>query len=429
MLKHLQHRPRIVSVPLVACQPALIRGGRGDRGGRGGRVPLVAGQPALIRGGRGDRVPLVACQPVSRISRIERPRRFVRTASSRARLAWNQVRTASSSARGGRLVLLIALALAFLLLTGCTPYRLVIDVTSPTERLVETTVHSDAKGWGSDRIALIDLAGVIADRDTSTLLAAGGNPVGSLFERLRKAEHDDRVKAIVLRVNSPGGTVAASETIYLELRRFRERSGKPIVVQMGEVAASGGYYISLAGDKLIAQPTTVTGSIGVLIQLVNLSRTMRLLGVNAEAVVSGPNKTMGSPLEPEDPQHRELFQGIVDEFYASFRSLVAERRGLSEDVLDEMADGRIMTGAQAQRVGLVDETGTLLDAFAAAKDLAGIDHAKLVKYHRPSQRVASAYDAVSSAPAETEVNVLQVKLDNLLGGTSGFYYLWAPGIE
>ncbi len=366
---------------------------------------------------------------MSPLSRIERPRRFVKTASSRARLAWNQVETASSSARGGRLVLLIALALAFLLLTGCTPYRLVIDVTSPTERLVETTVHSDAKGWGSHKIALIDLSGVIADRDTSTLLAAGGNPVSSLFERLRKAEHDDRVKAIVLRVNSPGGTVAASETIYLELRRFRERSGKPIVVQMGELAASGGYYISLAGDKLIAQPTTVTGSIGVLIQLVNVSGTMRLLGVHAEAVVSGPNKTMGSPFEPEEEQHRELFQGIVDEFYTSFRGLVAERRGLSEEVLNEMADGRIMTGAQAQRVGLVDETGTLLDAFAAAKKLAGIDRAKLVKYHRPSQRVASAYDATSSAPAETEVNVLQVKLDSLLGGTSGFYYLWAPGLE
>ncbi|MFG0252936.1 MAG: S49 family peptidase, partial [Phycisphaerales bacterium JB038] len=193
--------------------------------------------------------------------------------------------------------LTLALAATLLLLGGCTPYRLVIDITSPTERLVETTVHSDADGWGASKIALIDLTGVIADRDTSTLLAAGGNPVSSLLERLRRAEADHRVKAVVLRVNSPGGTVAASETIYLELRRFRERTGKPIVVQMGEVAASGGYYIALAGDRLIAQPSTITGSIGVLIQLVTVSGTMRLLGVNAEAVVSGPNKTMGSPFE------------------------------------------------------------------------------------------------------------------------------------
>lgn len=322
---------------------------------------------------------------------------------------------------------LLALAIA-VVLGGCTPYRLVIDITKPRERLIETTVH-DERGWRGNKIALIDLTGLIADRDTSTLLSSGENPVSALHERLSRAEKDRRVKAVVLRVNSPGGTVAASETMYHELRAFRERSGKPIVVQMGEVAASGGYYVALAGDTIIAQPSTITGSIGVLIQLVNISGSLKMIGVRAEAVVSGPQKTMGSPLEPEKPGHRELLQGIVNEFYYSFRRVVAERRDLSEEALATATDGRIMTGAQALTLGLVDNTGTLMDAYDAAKKLAGIERARLVKYHRPSQRVASAYDATSEQPGGLQINLMQLKLDGLWEGTGGFYYLWAPELE
>ncbi|MCK4872563.1 MAG: signal peptide peptidase SppA [Phycisphaerales bacterium] len=329
----------------------------------------------------------------------------------------------------------VALLCALFTAVGCMPYRFVIDVTSPTEELTESVILRDrgASRWGQAKIAMIDLNGTFADRQSSSVLTPPRNPVSEFVERLREAEEDDAVRAIIVRINSPGGTVAASETLYQELCAFRERSGKPIVILMGEVAASGGYYVALAGDELIAQPTTVTGSIGVLIQLVNISDTMRMLGIRARAVTSGPNKAMGSPFEPEESEHRAIFQRIVDEFYASFCALVVERRpNIQPELLAGATDGRVMTGTQAAQIGLIDRTGTLRDAFDAAKHRAGLTSAKLVKYHRPSEHIATPYAVTGSAQptaASHQVNLIQVNLSELPGMTSGFYYLWDPTLD
>lgn len=325
---------------------------------------------------------------------------------------------------------LLLLVLPLVAAVGCTPYRLVVDVTAPREKLTETTVRSPSGEGGSSsaKIAIIDLDGMIIDRMKPGLLGSGRNPTSEFIERLWRAEEDDAVKAVIVRINSPGGSVAASETLYSELRAFRDRSGKPIVVLMGEIAASGGYYVALAGDYIIAQPSSVTGSIGVLIQLVNVSEGMARLGIHAEAVTSGRNKRMGSPLEPEQPGHRAIFQSIVDEYYETFRGLVLERRtSVDEDELDELADGRVMTGAQAHAHGLVDATGSLADAQAAAQELAGVSRTALVKYHRPSRYVGTPY-APSSQVGQTEVNLLQLRLDGFSTADSGFYYLWAPSL-
>jgi protease-4 len=324
---------------------------------------------------------------------------------------------------------LLLLVLPLMVSVGCTPYRLVVDVTAPREKLTETTVRTpDGGEWSSAKIAIIDLDGMIIDRMKPGLLGAGRNPTSEFIERLWRAEADEAVKAIIVRINSPGGSVAASETLYNELRAFSARSGKPIVVLMGEIAASGGYYVALAGDRIIAQPSSVTGSIGVLIQLINVSEGMARIGIHAHAVTSGPNKRMGSPLEPEEPEHRAIFQSIVDDFYATFRGLVLERRpGISPDELDELADGRVMTGAQAHAHGLVDATGSLADAQAAAQELAGITRAALVKYHRPSRYVGTPYAPAAEAGG-TEVNLLQLRLDGWSTVDAGFYYLWAPSL-
>ena len=340
--------------------------------------------------------------------------------------------------KGNHPVFLFVLFLSLLSTAGCKPYRLVIDVTDTNEGLTETTVMKDAGAstFADNKIAMIDITGVIADHRTGSLLSQGYNPLSEFLERLQRAEKDNAVKAVILHINSPGGSVAASETIYRELLRFRKKTGKPIIVSMGEVAASGGYYVALASDEIIAQPSTITGSVGVLIQLVNISKGLNKLGIEAKAVVSGPNKIMGSPLEKESPEHRKLFQEIVNEFYDSFRSKVMKRRpGLKPELADMATDGRVFTGEQAVKIGLVDKTGFLRDAFADAKKAAGLSKARLVKYHRPSRRTGTAYAADTHFNAGNtggmEVNLLQIRFEEAFsnGSTAGFYYLWSPGLS
>lgn len=324
----------------------------------------------------------------------------------------------------------ILLALATTALAGCSGLRFVVDAVPPVDEFEETTVLADA-GWTSDRVALVDVTGVIADAPRPGLLGPGENPVSTFVEALRRARADDDVRAVIVRINSPGGAVTATDLMYRELVRFREESGKPVVVQMGDVAASGGYYLATAADEIHAFPTTVTGSIGVIIQTVNVADGLRRIGVRTDAITSGPNKAMGSPLAPAEPGHRELLQDLVDEFYAQFRSIVeAERPGLDPSALDRVTDGRVVSGREAVEVGLVDRLGDLHDAFDAAKRLAGVERAKLIKYHRPIKHVGSAYAASPLAPASGATgSTVNINLD--LGGlrTPGFYYLWDPSID
>lgn len=338
-----------------------------------------------------------------------------------------------SSADLARRLALVCLSLA---LTGCLPSRLVIDLAPGDGELEETQVLADPKAGGSaPKIALIDVNGMISYEPGGLLFAGGGNPVDDLMARLDKARRDPEVRAVILRVNSPGGTVAATETMYREVRRFREETGKPVVASMAEVAASGGYYLSLAADRIIAQESSVTGSIGVIIQTVNLSKGMAMIGLDARSITSGPNKDIANPLTPSKEEHFRLLQGLVDDFYQGFRARVAERRtGLTEERLSSVADGRVFTGRQALAAGLVDETGDLHDAFGAAKSLASLTRARLIKYHADGRTPASPYASASARPpnqptgASGEAGGLHINL-NLGGGlapAAGFYYLWVP---
>ncbi|HBS29186.1 MAG TPA: signal peptide peptidase SppA [Phycisphaerales bacterium] len=320
--------------------------------------------------------------------------------------------------------------------TGCLPSRVVIDLAPGDGRLVETVVLADAGAGGSGpKIALIDVTGLISHTPGGGLIAGRASAVDSLVARLAKAEQDPLVRAVVLRVNSPGGTVAASETVYHEVRRFRQATSKPVVVSMAEVAASGGYYLSLAADRIVAQPTTITGSIGVILQTVNFSQGMARLGIEARAVTSGPNKDLANPLTPAREGHYGILQGQVDEFYASFRALVLERRpALSPADAQWATDGRVMTGARAHEAGLVDELGGVRDAFASARRLAGVERARLVKYHAQGAEPRSPYSTTGptvppSAAGGTEINMIQLNLPEGLLPTAGFYYVWTPGIE
>lgn len=326
---------------------------------------------------------------------------------------------------------LAALTLGALWGGGCGRPSITFALGADDGVLRERTVIEESGGGGA-KIAQIDVRGVIVDSPRSALFGDGANPVDELVARLDRAAKDPEVRAVLLRINSPGGGVAASETMYKEVRRFRETTGKPVVASMGEVAASGGYYLSLAADETFAQPTTITASIGVIMPTVNFSRAMSHWGIVSRSIKSGDNKDLANPLEPMRDGQYAVLQGMVDEFYAGFRGLVVERRegrGLEMSRIDELTDGRVVTGAEAVRAGLVDHQGGVREAFARAKELARLPRATLVRYHGEGQNPPRS--AYAKADDAGDFNLVKIDVpESLLGAPSsagGFYYLWAPG--
>jgi protease-4 len=322
----------------------------------------------------------------------------------------------------------LLLTAILLLLAGCTNFRFVVDAVPARDALTETTVLTDAgTGFASStkKIAVIDVSGIIEDANRPGFPVPGENPVARFAEALRKAESDAKVAAVIVRINSRGGAVTASDMMYRELSRYRDTTGRPVVILMGEIAASGGYYLACAGDEIIAHPTTITGSIGVIMKTFDLSEGMKLIGIKADHIASGPNKAMGSPFAPMPAEHRELFQNLVNEFQQNFVAIVKESRpGISDDDLPWVTDGRVVTAPKAVEIGLIDATGDLYDAYDAAKRLAGLSRARLVKYHRPIEHVGSAYAATPTPNVNTGVQI------NLpapqIADHIGFYYLWDP---
>ncbi len=320
-------------------------------------------------------------------------------------------------------------SLLVFLAASCSP-KIKIDVVGGFADIREHTVAGQKDG--PLKVAVIDVEGLIADTGRPGLLGPSRNPVDQIVMRLSMAGEDGDVRAVILRINSPGGTVAASDMLYREISDFRNRTGKPVVVSMGEVAASGGYYIALASDRIIAEPTTITGSIGVVIPTLNFSEGLNRIGIRARTLTSGPNKDLANPLEPMEEGQYAVLMRMVDDFYARFRTLVVDRRpALAADRIDELTDGRVLTGSDALAAGLVDQTGGIREAFTEAKSLAGITHARLIKYADEDRPPGSVYGpSATMAPnaGTTQINVLQLSVPSLnqIGSTSGFYYLWIP---
>jgi protease-4 len=218
-----------------------------------------------------------------------------------------------------------------------------------------------------DAVAVIWLDGAITSDPEYYLTVQGITP--SLVADLLEQAADPAIKAVVVRVNSPGGSVVASDEIYHMLLEF----DKPVVVWMGEMAASGGYYISCGGDYVFAHPDTLTGSIGVISQFLNVEELMDKVGVDAVVITSGPRKDIGSPFREMSEEEQALWEGIIDETYEGFVELVAQARDLPLEEIRELADGSIYTGRQALELGLVDGVGTPEDAIAKAAELGGIE--------------------------------------------------------
>jgi protease IV len=224
---------------------------------------------------------------------------------------------------------------------------------------------------GAMKIALVPIEGVI-----SSDLAE------HTVRQLRKYAEDPSIKAIVMRIDSPGGGVAASQEIYEEVKRLRA-DGKLVVASFGSLAASGGYYVACAADRIFTNPGTITGSIGVIVQLANAEELLRKMGIESTAITSGPFKDSGSPARPLRPEDRAVFQTLVDDVYQQFVDAVAQGRHLEPAEVRQYADGRVYTGRQAKAFKLVDDLGTLQDAIAYAASTIGVaGKPKLVQERR-----------------------------------------------
>jgi len=321
------------------------------------------------------------------------------------------------------------LGLGMMAIAGCMPEGILLTPVSTNRELVEETVIRE-RGFPSDKIALIDVTGILMNAYEPQFFGQGEHPVSRLLEQLDKAERDSHVVAVVLRINSPGGSVTASELVYQEVVRFRKTTGKPVFAVMMDVAASGGYYVACACDEIWAYGSSVTGSIGVLAQFLDLSGTMQKIGMSAPAITSGPNKDAGSPFRSMTAEQRAIFQSIVDEMYESFVAVVRDgRSGLTEEKVRELADGRVYTAGQALEQGLIDHIGTIRDALAALRERTGSKSVRVVTYRRPLEYRPNYYaQAPGTPPTSVDVNLVKLDASRLPGlGTPQFLYLWAPG--
>lgn len=256
--------------------------------------------------------------------------------------------------------------------------------------------------WGGEKIAIIEIQGVILDPQ----------PV---VEKLVKLRKNEKVKAIVLRIDSPGGGVGPAQEIFAEVKKARKV--KKVLVSMGSVAASGGYYIACGADRILANPGSITGSIGVIVESLNAEELLHKLGLRSMVVKSGKHKDLGTPLRPMTEEERKLLQGVLDSVHEQFIRAVAEGRKLPVEKVRELADGRIFSGEQARELGLVDELGNLEDTLAMAATLAGIRGEPEIIY--PEKKRFSLFDLLLRESVRRIVGSLRESVPPL-----NFLYYW-----
>lgn len=314
----------------------------------------------------------------------------------------------------------IAIVLLFLV-SGCIH----VDLFPGGGKLKETVLSGEA----DDKVLLIDISGMLTTSKSSGIFDEPSLPA-RIKEELTKAEKDDHVKAVVLRINTPGGTVTASDLVYHELRAFKKKREVPIIAAIMDIGTSGGYYVAMAADHILVHPSTITGSIGVIMVTMNAQGLLEKVGVQPASIVSGPKKSMGSPFRPMNEEERAIFQGVIDNLFERFLAVVEEGRpGLSKQGIRTLADGRIYTADTAKAEGLVDTIGYLDEAIDIAKQRAKLEEAKVVTYARGGvshQNIYSRFDPpqVGSFGLPTlDANSL---FSVLSGGTPQMLYMWMP---
>jgi len=310
------------------------------------------------------------------------------------------------------------------LFTGCA------IVTIPLFPSEEGLQERILEGEGTAKILLMDLSAVISEKEKSKTLGLGTEPslVARIKEELQKAEKDESVKGIVVKINSPGGTVSATDTIYHELMEFKRRTGTRIVACVTGLAVSGGYYVASAADEIIAHPTSVTGNIGVIALKFNVDQLLSKVGIQEETVKSADKKDIWSPFRSSTPEEKQIIQSVIDTFHDRFVSVVHAGRKplLNKQEVDKLADGRIFTADQALAARLVDKIGYLDDAVKAMKGSLNLAKAKVIAYSRNGSYKGSIYSGLPQR-SDTDINLIAVHGDFLsLIPEVQFMYLWKP---
>lgn len=317
-----------------------------------------------------------------------------------------------------RMVISLVLLITAVIQHGCVTINL-LEPPGPVQEV-------QLSGSGDSKVLLLDLSGVISAQDKEGFIPQP-NLLATFKEELTKASKDEKIKAVVLRINSPGGTVNASDILYHELKTFKGSKKIPIIASMMDVAASGGYYLAMATDAILVHPSTVTGSIGVIMLTVNAKGLLEKVGVEASAITSGPRKDMGSPFRTMTAEEKVIFQSVIDSFYDRFLAVVQEGRpNLSADQIKKLADGRIYSGEQAKAAGLVDDIGYLDEAIELAKKQAGLTDARIVTYRRHGEYQNNIYSRLFGTGSGLGSLASMDLLSIVRGGSPQFMYLWMP---
>jgi len=314
---------------------------------------------------------------------------------------------------------LLSFSLVLTLLSGCAFVN--VPLIPPPSPLAEQVLEGD----GTKKILLLDISGTISEEEKSGGLLGRSSPsmVSLIRESLHKAEKDRDIAGIILRINSPGGTVTASDIIRHDINMFKQRKKIPVLACIVGTGASGGYYVATAADEITAHPTAITGSIGVILMKFNVEGLMGKIGVEEQTVKSGDKKDIMSPFRKATPEEVKLGQEIIDQLYGRFLDVIMERpkNSLSRDELRKVSDGRIYTAGQALQVKLIDRIGYLDDVIAQIRTAVGDEKARVVSYYRPGNYKGSIY-----AGAAEKAGLAEALSGFDAFGSSSFMYLWHP---
>ena len=313
----------------------------------------------------------------------------------------------------------------WLLVNGCTaPSINLFPGPSPLEEFI-------IQGTEEGKVLVIPISGIISDSPEEEFFYTNPSMVQEVVSQLRLAEKDEEVRAVLLKINSPGGSVTASDLLYNEILAFKERTGVKIVVAMMDVAASGGYYVALPADFILAHPTTITGSIGVAFMRPKVTGLMEKIGIEMEVNKSGKNKDIGSPFREATKEEQKILQGLTDGLGERFLNLVAKHRKLDKNALQDIATARVYLSDEALQHGLVDKVGYLDEAISKAANLAGLaEDAKVVVYRRTQYADDNLYNSATTQYANSELALINLNLPNSMASlNTGFYYLWLPAAD
>lgn len=318
--------------------------------------------------------------------------------------------------------LVASLAAVVLSLPGCV---VVSGDMNPFASSVQPLEERRVSGSGRPRIVLLDVAGEITSESSEAPfgLQVYESTVSRVEAALEMAADDDDVAALILRINSPGGTVTASDVLYEKIRRFKEESAVPVIAEVVDVGASGAYYAALAADEIVAHPTSIVGSVGVILESISLAGLMQKVGVRNQAVATGEMKDIGSPLSEMSDAEREVLQGIVDDMYDRFLELVhANRPNLTPEADRQLRDGRIFTARQALAGGLIDRIEYLDETVERVKKEAGLSEATVVVYRESGEFARGLYSRAGAAAPQASL----INIDGGLPKTPRLLYLWNP---